>query len=169
MIIALSAWDLITLRTYHCLDTATRWFAAGVGPGGIPVKDLRLGDVAGVSAGEMFRVPNFGRYCYYDLYAVMKMFGWAWGDLPRLRLAQEQRDLTAGLANRARLAEQRREALDHAVALRDLHDLEGLTCRVIAGQVGLSASLVQRRIAEVRKIEEMRSLYPLPACVRTLH
>lgn len=169
LVMALSAWDLITLRTYHCLDTATRWFEVGEGPGGIGLKDLRLGDVAAIPAGEMLRVPNFGRTCFYDLYAVMEMFGWPWGALHRMETEQEVCALGVGLANRARLAEQRREALDRAIAWRDLQDMEGLTCRDIAGRVGLSTGLVQRKIAEARKVQEMRLLFPLPDCVRLLH
>lgn len=169
LILALSAWDLITLRTYTCLEAATRWFAVGEGPGGVALEELRLGDFAGIPAGEMLRIPNFGRTCYYDLYAVMKLFGWSWGDHPRSRDEQQQNDLAVGLANHARLAQQRRDAFERGITLCDLRDREGLTCGIIASRVGLSQGFVQRKIAEVRKVQKLRSLYPLPAPAPSLH
>lgn len=159
LIVALAAWDLVTVRTYNCLVATTRWFEAGDGPGGIAIEDLRLSDVAVISAREMLRVPNFGRRCYYDLYAVMRMFGWPWGDLPRSESEKEQREREAALASRARVTAQRRDALERASRLKDLHDLEGLTCHDIAARLGMSEGLVQRKIAEVRKVEELRLRY----------
>ncbi|AMK23258.1 hypothetical protein [Rhizorhapis sp. SPR117] len=169
LIVALSAWDLISIRTYGCLVTATRWFEPGEGPGGIAIEALRLGDVAVVSARDMLRVPNFGRRCYFDLYAAMKMFGWSWGHALERETEQDRRRMEAALAARAHLATQRREALERAGALRDLHDREGLTRKDIARRVGLSESVVQRKIAEIRKVEEMRSRYPLMHGERTLN